>query len=214
MLSRGVEQLLGRASGPLHFRLVIMPTRGHRPRDPSRPEGRPGRAAGVPVGNPQPTQRSGDGFSVSGLKDISQVFIVAFVLDTAYQLFVLRAFYVVQTSDRGRGMRHCAVCPVSRSDHPPRAPPSRKQAGPTSISAANTTEGTGSPPGKPRPCRCVTRRPYDIAQLSHIRRKSMKAITVEPKKPETARWKIFRSRMRVRLGPRRSHGGRRLRDGR
>ena len=26
MLSRGVEQLLGRAGGPLHFRLFMMPT--------------------------------------------------------------------------------------------------------------------------------------------------------------------------------------------
>jgi hypothetical protein len=32
----------------------------------------------------------------SGLKDIGKIFIVAIVLDTAYQLIVLRAFYVVQ----------------------------------------------------------------------------------------------------------------------
>jgi len=34
---------------------------------------------------------------VAGWKDIARIFVVAIVLDTAYQLVVLRAFYVVQT---------------------------------------------------------------------------------------------------------------------
>ena len=32
----------------------------------------------------------------SALKDIGRIFVVALVLDTAYQIFFLRAFYIVQ----------------------------------------------------------------------------------------------------------------------
>ena len=92
MLSRGAEELLGRASGPLHFRLFIMPTvvtilavRAHL-RD-------------VRAGNPiplgafltSPTERRR--LLRSGLEDFGRVFVIACVLDTAYQLLVFRAFY-------------------------------------------------------------------------------------------------------------------------
>jgi hypothetical protein len=92
---RSVEQLLGRASGPLHFRLFIMPivvtilaVRAHL-RD-------------VREGNPiylgafftSPTERRR--LLRSGLKDFGRVFIVACVLDTTYQVLVLKAFYPIQ----------------------------------------------------------------------------------------------------------------------
>jgi hypothetical protein len=92
ILSRGFEQLIARADGPLHFRLVVMPTvvtllaiRAHL-RD-------------VRAGNPiflgafltSPTERRR--LFRSGLKDFGRVFIIACVLDTTYQLLVLRTFY-------------------------------------------------------------------------------------------------------------------------
>ena len=95
MLSRGAEELLGRASGPLHFRLFIMPIvvtilaiRAHL-RD-------------VREGNPiylgafflSPTERRR--LLRSGLKDFGRVFIIACVLDTTYQLVVFRWLYPVQ----------------------------------------------------------------------------------------------------------------------
>jgi len=94
-LSRGFEQLIARADGPLHFRLVVMPTvvtilavRAHL-RD-------------VRAGNPiflgaflsNPTERRR--LFRSGLKDFGRIFVVACVLDTTYQIVVLREFYPVQ----------------------------------------------------------------------------------------------------------------------
>jgi len=94
-LSRWFEQLFARASGPLNFRLVVMPTvvtilavRAHL-RD-------------VRAGNPiflwaflsNPTERRR--LFRSGLKDFGRIFVVACVLDTTYQIVVLREFYPVQ----------------------------------------------------------------------------------------------------------------------
>ena len=94
-LARGFEQLIARADGPLHFRLVVMPTvvtilavRAHL-RD-------------VRAGNPiflwaflkNPAERRR--LFLSGLEDFGRIFIVACVLDTTYQIVVFRAFYPVQ----------------------------------------------------------------------------------------------------------------------
>ena len=94
-VSRGVDQLLGRAGGPLHFRLFVMPivvtilaVRAHR-RDVR--EGRP-TVLWAFVRDPVKRRR----LFRSGLKDFGRVFIVAVVLDTTYQLLVLRWFYPVQ----------------------------------------------------------------------------------------------------------------------
>ena len=95
ILSRGVEQLLGRASGPLHLRLVIMPTvvtflairAGLR----DAREGQPAFLWGI-IADPRGRRQR----ILSAWKDITRIFIVAIVLDTVYQLIVLRAFYVVQ----------------------------------------------------------------------------------------------------------------------
>ena len=92
MLSRGVDHLIGRFSGPLNFRLFIMPAvvtvlairAGLR----DAREGQPPYLWGLVLKRRERRQ-----LFRSGLKDIGKIFIVAVVLDTAYQLFVLRAFY-------------------------------------------------------------------------------------------------------------------------
>jgi hypothetical protein len=92
MLSSRVENLFGRFSGPLNFRLVIMPlvvtffaVRAHL-RDVR--EGRP-TVLGAFFMDPAKRQR----LLRSGLKDFGKVFVVACVLDTTYQILVLRSFY-------------------------------------------------------------------------------------------------------------------------
>ncbi len=91
-LSRTIEQLIARFDGPLHFRLVIMPTvvtilalRAHL-RDVR--EGEP-IFFGAFVRSPTERRR----LLRSGLEDLGRVFIIACVLDTAYQLLALKAFY-------------------------------------------------------------------------------------------------------------------------
>ena len=92
MLSRGLDHLLGRFSGPLNFRLFIMPAvvtvlairAGLR----DAREGQPPYLCGLVLKRRERRQ-----LFRSGLKDVGKVFIVACVLDTAYQIFVLRAFY-------------------------------------------------------------------------------------------------------------------------
>jgi hypothetical protein len=95
LISHGVDELLGRASGPLHFRLFVMPivvtVLAIRADLRDAREGRP-----VPLGAffTNPTERRR--LLRSAIKDIGRIFIVAVVLDTAYQLFVLRAFHIGQ----------------------------------------------------------------------------------------------------------------------
>jgi hypothetical protein len=92
MLNHRGEHLLGRVNGPLNFRLVVMPLvvtilaiRAHL-RDVR--EGRP-TVLGAFFTDPTERRR----FLRSGLKDFGKVFIVACVLDTAYQILVLRSFH-------------------------------------------------------------------------------------------------------------------------
>jgi hypothetical protein len=96
ILSRGVEQLLGRASGPLHFRLVIQPIVATilavRAGLKDAREGQPA-FLWTALTNPAERKR----LASSGWKDIGKVFILAIVLDTVYQVLVLRGFHVVQT---------------------------------------------------------------------------------------------------------------------
>jgi hypothetical protein len=145
MLSRGVEQLLGRASGPLHFRLVITPTvvavLAIRAGLKDAREGHRALFWGL-IANPAERRRR----LLTGWKDIARILIVAMVLDTAYQLMVLRAFYVVQT------LIVAVVCgivpyvlfrgPVTRLA----SSLSRKQARATNTSAANPAEAVESRP--------------------------------------------------------------------
>ena len=105
MLSRAVEQLLGRASGPLHFRLFIMPivvtVLGIRA---GLRDAREGRLAFSWLRNSTERRR----LLRSALKDIGRVFVIAVVLDTTYQVVVFRYFYILQMLVVAFG---CAVLP-------------------------------------------------------------------------------------------------------
>jgi hypothetical protein len=95
LISNDMHQMLGRAGGPLYFRLFVMPCvvtimaiRAHL-RDVR--EGRPILLWAF-LKDPSERRR----LFRSGLKDFGRVFIVACVLDTAYQLFVLKEFHLGQ----------------------------------------------------------------------------------------------------------------------
>ena len=94
-LARGAAQLAERVDGPLRFRLVVMPTVVTilailADRRDAR-EGRPARL-GAFFRDRAERRR----LFRSGLKDVGRVFVVAVVLDTTYQLLVLRWLYPVQ----------------------------------------------------------------------------------------------------------------------
>jgi len=95
-VSHAVGQLLGRASGPLHFRLVIQPILATvlaiRAGVKDAREGQPPFFWTI-LTNPAERKR----LLTSGWKDIGKIFIVAIVLDAAYQLIVLRGIYPLQT---------------------------------------------------------------------------------------------------------------------
>jgi hypothetical protein len=86
------EHLLGRFSGPLNFRLVVMPTvvtlLALRADWKDAREGRPA-FLGAFITDPVERRR----LFRSALKDVGRVFVVAIVLDTAYQLMVFRWVY-------------------------------------------------------------------------------------------------------------------------
>ena len=59
----------------------------------------------------------------SAVKDIGRIFIVAVVLDTAYQILFLRTFYIVQLFIVAVDVLHRAVRPNPRTNHTPHAQP-------------------------------------------------------------------------------------------
>ena len=92
LLRRG-QDLLGRLHGPLNFRLLVMPTvvvtlLALRADWKDAREGRPA-FLGAFITDPVERRR----LFKSALKDIGRVFVVAIVLDTAYQLMVFRWVY-------------------------------------------------------------------------------------------------------------------------
>ena len=95
MLSRGVDELIGRFSGPLNFRLVVMPCvvtiLAIRADLRDAREGHPA-VLGAFLTNPTERRR----LFRSAVKDVGRIFVVAIVLDTTYQLWVLRSFHVGQ----------------------------------------------------------------------------------------------------------------------
>ncbi len=92
---RGVEQLLGRASGPLHLRLFLTPIVASifaiRAGLKDAREGQPAFLLEF-FTNPAERRRLAE----SGWRDIGKMIVAAFVVDTIYQVTVLRAFYIVQ----------------------------------------------------------------------------------------------------------------------
>ena len=96
IIGRAVAELLGRSSGPLHFRLVIQPIvatilavrAGLR----DAREDKPAFLWAVLTDRNSRAQ-----FLRSGWKDISKIFVIAMVLDAVYQAIVLHGFHVIQT---------------------------------------------------------------------------------------------------------------------
>lgn len=94
-LNRAVEQLLGRASGPLHFRLLIQPIVATLLAiRAGRKDAREGKPAFFWTLLTQPEARRS--LLQSGWKDVGKLFLVALVLDTIYQIIALHGFYVLQ----------------------------------------------------------------------------------------------------------------------
>ena len=95
MWSLFLEELGGRASGPLNFRLVVMPTMatlfGIRAGLRDAREGKPTFLWGILT---QPSGRAA-AFQ-SAVKDVGKVFVMAVLMDTAYQLIALRGLRLLQ----------------------------------------------------------------------------------------------------------------------
>jgi hypothetical protein len=95
LVSLFFEEMIDRASGPLNFRLVVMPTMaalfGIRAGLRDAREGKSTFVWGIltlPAGR-------GESFR-SARKDIGRVFVMAVIMDTIYQVLALRAFQIVQ----------------------------------------------------------------------------------------------------------------------
>lgn len=94
-LKNTIEELLGRASGPLHFRLVIQPlVAGILAIRAGMKDARDGHPPffWTLLTNPEERQRA----LHSGWKDIGKIFIVASVLDCIYQAMELPVIHPVQ----------------------------------------------------------------------------------------------------------------------
>ncbi len=93
MLRDRYEHLVGRVGGPLNFRLLIMPlvVTFFAVRAAMR-DSRAGQPPFFRTLLLKPAERSW--LVRSGLKDVGKIIIVAVVLDTIYQLTVLKAFYL------------------------------------------------------------------------------------------------------------------------
>lgn len=95
-LDRAVDELLGRASGPMHLRLVMQPLMASILA--VRAGLRDARAGEAPflwtfVTSPADRKR----LARSAWKDMGKIFVVAILLDTVYQVIALHQFRVLQT---------------------------------------------------------------------------------------------------------------------
>ena len=93
MLMTRLEHLLGRAAGPLNFRLLIMPlvVTFFAVRAAMR-DARQGQPPFFRAFLSKRVER--EQLIRSALKDVGKIFIVAIVLDTTYQILVLKSFYL------------------------------------------------------------------------------------------------------------------------
>ena len=95
-LKRAIEQLLGRASGPMHFRLLMQPVMASilaiRAGIRDARDGSPVFLWGFL------TNRAERGkLAKSAWKDIGKIFCLAIILDAVYQGIQLHAFFPLQT---------------------------------------------------------------------------------------------------------------------
>ena len=93
MLTSRLEHLLGRTAGPLNFRLLVMPlvVTFFAIRAAMR-DARQGQPPFFRTFLTQPGERAR--LVRSALKDVGKIFVVAIVLDTTYQILVLKSFYL------------------------------------------------------------------------------------------------------------------------
>jgi hypothetical protein len=95
-LQRAVEELLGRASGPFHLRLLIQPTvSALLSIRAGLEDARRGRPPFLWTFLTDPEERRR--LMRSAWKDIGKIFVVALALDVLYQMVALRAFHLLQT---------------------------------------------------------------------------------------------------------------------
>ena len=96
LLQQTVSELLGRASGPLHFRLFIQPIVATvLAVKAGLKDARTGQPAFLWEVVTNPTERAR--LFRSGWKDVGKVFVLAAVLDVVYQLIALRGIRPLQT---------------------------------------------------------------------------------------------------------------------
>jgi len=95
LFTTGVEQLIARTDGPLHFRFILMPivvtTLAVRSGIKDAREGRPPFLWGLMTAS---THRQE--LLYSFFKDVARVFVMAMIVDLIYQIFVLHGFYPLQ----------------------------------------------------------------------------------------------------------------------
>ena len=95
LFTNGVEQLIARTDGPLHFRFIVMPivvtTLAIRSGLKDAREGRPPFLWGLLTASAHRTE-----LLLSFFKDVARVFVMAIIVDLVYQIFVLHGFYPLQ----------------------------------------------------------------------------------------------------------------------
>ena len=95
-LTRAVDELLGRASGPFHFRLILQPVMASifaiRAGIRDAREGKPAFFYTFVVHADKRKK-----LAALAWKDVGKIFILAVILDTVYQLVVFHAFRSLQT---------------------------------------------------------------------------------------------------------------------
>jgi hypothetical protein len=95
-VAHAVEELLGRASGPFHLRLVFQPiVASVLAIRAGLKDARRGQPPFFWTIMTDPAHR--ETFLKSGWKDIGKLFVIALILDTLYQVIALHAFHLVQT---------------------------------------------------------------------------------------------------------------------
>ena len=95
-LNRAVDELLGRASGPMHLRLIMQPAMAtfFAIRAGLR-DARENQTPFLWTFLTAPSERRR--LAISVWKDVGKIFVIALILDTLYQIIALHQFRIVQT---------------------------------------------------------------------------------------------------------------------
>ena len=95
-LDRAVGELLGRASGPMHLRLIMQPAMAtfFAIRAGLR-DARENQSPFLWTFLTAPSERRR--LAISVWKDVGKIFVIALILDTVYQIIALHQFRILQT---------------------------------------------------------------------------------------------------------------------